>query len=329
MTGSAATDSRRETPRKRRRSFSERTASVPVTKRGLLIYNPMAGQRDRRRQMNSLIDRQRRRGLELVNAPTSGRGDATEIVRTFLKKGIDLVAVCGGDGTISEVAAGLAGTKVPLGVLPAGTSNVLAIELGIPTTLARAEDLLLTGSPVAYRLGHAGDRPFLLWAGAGLDARVMGRMNLVMKRRLGRAGIFFTAASQFLQYEFPNLEVEIDGTTHEATFAVACRARHYAGHWIIAPQARFGSDAFDVLLFAHRDRAKLFQLFLAMYQGRAAHLSDGLARIVRGRDVTIRSRESYPVQIQLDGDCVLETPVHCRVGEDTVQILVPSPSAGR
>jgi YegS/Rv2252/BmrU family lipid kinase len=302
---------------------------VPVTKRGLLIYNPIAGQRDRRKQMNSLIDRQRRRGLELVNAPTSGQGDATEIVRTFLNKGIDLVAVCGGDGTISEVAAGLVGTKVPLGVLPAGTSNVLAIELGIPTTLARAEELLLTGSPASFKLGHADGRPFLLWAGAGIDARVMGRMNLAMKRRLGRAGIFFTAASQFLQYEFPNLEVEIDGTPYEATYAVVCRAKHYAGRWIIAPQARFGSDTLDVLLFAHRDRAKLFQLFVAMQQGRAAHLSDGLARIVRGRDVTIRSRESYPVQIQVDGDCVLETPVHCRVGEDTVRILVPSPPATR
>jgi len=329
LTGSAATNPRRETTRKRRRSFTDRTASVPVTKRGLLIYNPIAGQRDRRRQMSSLIDRQRRRGLELVNAPTSGKGDATEIVRTFLNKGIDLVAVCGGDGTISEVAAGLAGTNVPLGVLPAGTSNVLAIELGIPTMLSRAEELLLTGTPAAYRLGQADHRHFLLWAGVGLDARVMGRMNLVMKRRLGRAGIFFTAASEFLQYEFPNLEIEIDGTAHEATFAVVCRARHYAGHWIIAPQARFGSDTFEVLLFAHRDRAKLFQLFVAMQQGRAAHLSDGLARIVRGRDVEIRSKEKYPVQIQLDGDCVLETPVQCRVGEDEVRILVPSPSAGR
>jgi diacylglycerol kinase (ATP) len=330
LTGSAATEgARTQSVRKRRRSFSNRTASVPVTKRGLLIYNPIAGQRDRRRQMNALIDRQRRRGLELVNAPTSGRGDATEIVRTFLKKGIDLVAVCGGDGTMSEVAAGLAGTKVPLGILPAGTSNVLAIELGIPATLARAEDLLLTGSPAAFRLAQAEDRPFLLWAGAGIDARVMGRMNLVMKRRLGRAGIFFTAASQFFQYEFPNLEVEIDGAAHEATYAVVCRARHYAGRWIIAPQARFGSDMFEVLLFAHRDRAKLFQLFVAMQQGRAAHVTEGLARIVPGRNVTIRSRESYPVQIQLDGDCVLQTPVRCHVGEDTVRILVPSPSATR
>src|SRR6266550_7565880 len=116
-------------------------------KRGILVYNPTAGQRDLRRKMSALIDRQRRRGLELVNTPTSGRGDATSIVRMFLAKGIDLVAVCGGDGTISEAAAGLAGSTIPLGILPGGTSNVLAVELGVPRNLSGAEALLHDGTP--------------------------------------------------------------------------------------------------------------------------------------------------------------------------------------
>src|SRR5437660_10950669 len=86
-------------------------------RKGLLIDNPSAGQRDRREQMSSLIDDMRRRGLELVNAPTEGPGHATEIVKEFLSRGLDLVAACGGDGTISEVACGLAGSSVPLALL--------------------------------------------------------------------------------------------------------------------------------------------------------------------------------------------------------------------
>jgi diacylglycerol kinase (ATP) len=292
-------------------------------KRGLLIYNPTAGQRDRRRQMNALIDRQRRRGLELVNAPTTGRGDATEIVRTFLDRGIDLVAVCGGDGTISEAAAGLAGTQVPLGILPGGTSNVLALELGIPRSQACAEDLLVDGVPRAVRFGRADGRLFLLWAGAGLDARVMGRMNLALKRRLGRAGIFWTALSEFVRYEFPRLEIEIDGAKHAATFAVACRARHYAGRWIIAPNASLDSGEFEVLLFPHADHRQLYRLFREMQSRNAGHLDNGLARIVRGREVSIRALEPYAVDVQVDGDCVLKTPVECRIGTETVNILVP------
>ncbi len=273
--------------------------------------------------MSALIDRMRGRGLELVNAPTSGPGDATEIVRTFLSRGIDLIAVCGGDGTISEAAAGLDGSPVPLGLLPGGTSNVLALELGIPVDLPRAEELLLDGVPTALRLAHAGERPFLLWAGAGLDARVMGKMNLTLKRRLGRWGITPTAYAEFFRYEFPRMEVEVDGIRQEATYAVVSRARRYARDWIITPEARPDSETLDVLLFAHRDLWRLFRLFQEMKRGRGGHLYNGLARVVRGREVSIRSLESYPIDIQVDGDCVLETPVDCSVGEERVRILVP------
>ncbi len=291
-------------------------------KRGILVYNPTAGQRDRREAMSALIDRQHRRGLELVNAPTSGPGDATAIVRSFLSRGIDVVAVYGGDGTISEAACGLAGSRVPLALLPGGTSNVLAIELGIPSDLSQAEALLLDGTPKELRLAHADGRPFLLWAGAGLDARVMANMSLAWKRRLGRAGILPTALSQFLRYEFPRLEVEIDGAVHPATFTVVTRARHYAGDWIIAPEAALDADTFEVLLFSHRSRRKLYRLFQQMAAGRSGHLRSGLARIVRGRIATIRSLDGS-VEVQVDGDCLLQTPVTCRVGEERVNVLVP------
>jgi YegS/Rv2252/BmrU family lipid kinase len=297
-------------------------------KRGILVYNPTAGQRDLRGAMSTLIDRMRGRGLELVNAPTSGPGDATRIVRAFLSRGIDLIAVCGGDGTVSEVAAGLDGSTVPLGLLPSGTSNVLALELGIPLELPRAEELLLAGVPTALRLAHAGERPFLLWTGAGLDARVMDRMSLTLKRRLGRWGITPTAYAEFFRYEFPRMEVEIDGVRQEATYVVVSRVSRYAGDWIITPESRPDSETLDVLLFAHRDLWKLFRLFQEMKRGRGGHLSNGLARVVRGREVTIRSLESYPVDIQVDGDCVLETPIRCRVGTEMVHILVPSVPAG-
>jgi YegS/Rv2252/BmrU family lipid kinase len=296
-------------------------------KRGVIVYNPIAGQKDRRKQINGIIDRARRRGLELINAPTMGPGDATEIVKTFLKRGLDVVVASGGDGTISEAAAGLVGSSVPLAVLPAGTSNVLAVELGIPRDVDAAEALLTEGVPTPIPIADAEGRPFLMWAGTGLDARVMDKMNLMLKRWLGRSGIFFTAADQFARYEFPRLEVEIDGEEHDATFAVVSRARHYAGNWIIAPDARIGGNVFDVLLFAHRDHAKLFRLFREMRRGRAGHLSDGLARIVRGRNVSIRSLEDYEIEVQVDGDCVMKTPIRCRIRDESINVLLPHEEA--
>jgi len=297
-------------------------------KRGVLIYNPAAGQRNRAAQMLALIERMRAKGLDLENAPTTRQGHATEIVRRLLPGGLDVVAVCGGDGTVSEVACGLVGSSVPLAVLPAGTSNVLARELSIPLQLEAAAKLLLEGVPRKVRVMHANDRPFLLWAGVGLDARIMGHMSLVLKRWLGRTGIFFTVADEFFRYEFPRLEVTVDGERHEATFAVVCNARLYAGPWVIAPEARLDSDEMEVLLFSERKRWPFLSLFRQMQVGRGGHLDRGLAQIVRGRTATVRSLESYPVEVQVDGDCVLETPVSCRVSEQTISILAPRDRSG-
>ena len=292
-------------------------------KRGVLIYNPTAGQRNRGAEMLALIERMRRKGLELENAPTSGPGDATEIVRRLLPTGLDLVAVCGGDGTVSEAACGLVGSTVPLAVLPGGTSNVLARELSIPLRLEPASRLLLEGERRPVRVLYANDRPFFLWAGIGLDARIMGHMSQFLKRWLGRTGIFFTVAPEFFRYEFPRLEVTVDGKAHEATFAVACNARLYAGDWVIAPDARLDSEEMEVMLFSHRNRWKFLSLFRQLQLGQAGHLSRGIARVVTGREATVRSLEDYPVEVQVDGDCVLETPVTCRSSSETIWILAP------
>jgi diacylglycerol kinase (ATP) len=292
-------------------------------KRGVLIYNPTAGQRNRSAQMLTLIEKMRKKGLELENAPTSGPGDATNIVRSRLAKGVDVVAVCGGDGTVSEAACGLVGSRVPLAVLPGGTSNVLARELAIPLRLEPAANLLLEGQPRPVRVLYANERPFFLWAGVGLDARIMGHMSLFLKRWLGRTGIFFTVAPEFFRYEFPKLEVTVNGESHEATFAVLCNARLYAGDWVIAPDARLDSEEMEIMLFSERNRWKFLSLFRQLQLGRAGHLSRGIARVVTGREATVRSLENYPVEVQVDGDCVLETPVSCRVSEKTIWILAP------
>lgn len=292
-------------------------------KRGVLIYNPTAGQRDRAAKMQELIVRMREKGLELVNSPTTAPGHATEIVRNALATGVDVVVACGGDGTVSEAACGLVGSPVPIAILPGGTSNVLARELSIPLDIEAAAKLLTEGVPRMVRTFYANNRPFLLWAGVGLDARIMGHMSLVLKRWLGRTGIFFTVADEFFRYEFPRLEVTVDGERHEATFAVVCHASRYAGPWIIAPEARLDSDQMDVLLFSDRTRWRFLSLFRQMQIGRGGHLERGIARIVRGRSATIRSLETYPVEVQVDGDCVLETPVTCRVGNESIAVLVP------
>jgi diacylglycerol kinase family enzyme len=266
------------------------------------------------------LERARARGRS-SSTPHRRAGTRHRIARLF--RAPDVVVVCGGDGTISEVASGLAGSGVPLAILPGGTSNVLARELAIPLDLDQATDLLFDGEPRTVRLFLANERPFLLWTGIGLDARIMGRMLPVLKRWLGRTGIFVTVASEFFRYEFPRLEVTVDGARHEATFAVVSHVRRYAGDWIITPEASLAADEVDVLLFSGRSRWRLFSLFRHIRLAKSGHLTRGFGKTVRGRSATIRSLEDYPIEVHVDGDCVLQTPVICQASDATVTILVP------
>ncbi|HTD51569.1 MAG TPA: hypothetical protein VK780_00965, partial [Thermoanaerobaculia bacterium] len=100
-------------------------------------------------------------------------------------------------------------------------------------------------------------------------------------------------------------------------------ARHYAGDWVIAPDASLDAEEMDVLLFTGKDRWRFLSLFRQIQLGNSGHLSRGLATIVRGREVTVKSLEDYPVEVHVDGDCVLETPITCRAAGKTVSILVP------
>ncbi|HEV2063051.1 MAG TPA: diacylglycerol kinase family protein [Thermoanaerobaculia bacterium] len=287
------------------------------------MYNPTAGQRDRRAAMSALIDRMREEGIELVNAPTSGPGDATQMARAFAARGAEVVAVCGGDGTVSEAACGLAGSAVPIAILPGGTSNVLARELGIPLDLGGASALLKTGTPRALRLLAANGRPFLLWAGVGFDARIMRNVRPLWKRRFGRAGIFARGVAEYARYEFPRLEAAVDGVAYGATFAVVCHARRYAGEWIIAPEASVEGASMDVMLFSGTSRRQLLGLFRHLQRRAGGHLRRPEVRIVRGLEVKIRSLEPYAVEAHVDGDAVLETPITCRALRETVAILTP------
>src|SRR5260370_24294259 len=131
----------------------------------------------------------------------------------------------------------MAGSCWVLGLSECETSNVHAWELAIPLDLEGARELLLEGRARPVRLLLANERPFLLWAGTGLDARIMGNTSPALKRWLGRTGIFFTVFYEVFRYEFPRLELTVDSVTPPATFAVICHARDYAGGWVIPPHA--------------------------------------------------------------------------------------------
>ncbi len=296
--------------------------------RGLLVFNPAAGKRDRRPQMEALAARLAPLGLTLELAPTARAGHAPEIVRERLGKGYDLVVAAGGDGTVGEVAGALLGTGVPLAVLPVGTTNVVAREYGLGE-LAEAEGHLLSGRTRPLAVWPSAGRFSVVATGVGFDARVMGNAIPLLKRLFGRTGISPTATWEWARYEFPPIALEGvsgDGSPFraEATFVVAANTRRYAGDAILSPSADPEDALLDLVLFRSRSRLTLMRFYHLLSKGRAAHLSlPGVDRFPV-RSFSARSMAGYELEAHVDGDAAGMTPVTVGPTAGTVDLVVPA-----
>jgi len=303
-------------------------------RRGLLVYNPRAGSRDRRAAMRDVVARAARAGLTLLPLETERREHATELVRTRLDEGADIVVVGGGDGTLAEVCAAsdaLGARGTPIALLPTGTTNVIAREYGLGRTAEDAERHILSPRtrPLAvFRASAAGaERASVLAVGVGFDARVMARTVPLLKRLFGRTGIGWTATIEWLRYEFPGIGIEgIDEAGHpfsrEATFAVATNTKRYGGDPILSPHADPGSPLLELVLFQGRGKGPLLRFYGRLSRGKAAHLDmPGVERLAV-RELTARSLAGYELEVHVDGDGAGATPVTVRPA-GSVRLVVP------
>lgn len=184
--------------------------------------------------------------------PTDAAGHATELAREALALGADLVLVLGGDGTINETANGLVNSGIPLGVLPGGTANVLAMELGLGSRLPLALERLTGYVPRRVAAGHLTwgreKRHFFCMAGAGLDAKIVTLVNPLLKDRTGKLAYWAAGLSQ-LPERLEQLEVRVHGQVYKCGFALVSRVRNYGGDLEIASGASLECDDFEIVLF--------------------------------------------------------------------------------
>jgi diacylglycerol kinase (ATP) len=298
-----------------------------AARRGLLVYNPMAGGA-RRIDVPGIVERAAAGNLELLALPTERPRHATELVAARLGEALHLVAVAGGDGTVGEVAEALLGTDVPIAILPTGTANVVAREYGVGRTLAEAERTLPSRRTRPITVWHAAGRTCLIGAGVGFDARVMKNIVPWLKRAFGRTGYSWTATLEWLKYEFPPIEVtgfDSEGAPFvaRATFVLAANTRRYGGDPIMSPFADPADDLLDLVLFASTSRLTLMRWYGRLSRGKAAHLAlEGCSRRAV-RSFSARSLAGYELDVQVDGDAVTTTPFAMGPAAGRVRIVVP------
>jgi YegS/Rv2252/BmrU family lipid kinase len=301
-----------------------------------LIYNPHAGIRQSHDAVPHFLAFWQLYGWEIQLAPTQYAGHAAELARAAAERGDALVFAAGGDGTLNEVANGLALSDTILAPLPVGTANVLAKEIGIPMRSFMNDDwlldishLLAQGSVQAMDLGQCDDgRYWLLWASAGLDGFLIERVEPRPRwfKRFGMAGYAAKVSINLPQARSMQAEVWVDDKHIEGEYLMVTitNCRHYAGGAIkLNPRGVLDDGQFEVFAFEGSSIVQAVEHSIKV--GMQTHYYDSKIRAFSGRHVRIESTQ--PVPYHLDAEPAGRTPLDCTLVPGALRILVPAAAA--
>jgi diacylglycerol kinase (ATP) len=299
-------------------------------RRLLVIFNPTAGGRKHRR-LRRWLSHLAALGAEVTLRETQGPRHAEALARAADGAIFDAVAVAGGDGTINEAVNGLAASALPLAILPLGTANVLAAELGLPRHVADLAHLaaFAPATPLwpgeALPDGASAARRFLVMAGIGFDAEVVEHLDLALKRRAGKLAYVASIMGRLRDYRPCSYRAEVDGVAVEGASLVAAKAHFYGGRFVLAPAARLDDPSLQVVLFGRAGRGAALGYLASMGLGVLPRLPS--IRILPAREVRLLEPTGAPVQ--LDGDVQLRLPARLRLAATPLPVVRPEPRRAR
>jgi diacylglycerol kinase (ATP) len=305
-------------------------------RKAMLLYNPLAGRRCERRvaDVNAALRALRDAGVEASAAATAGAGQATVQVREAIEAGCDTVFACGGDGTIHDVLQGLVGTSVALGIIPLGTANVLAHDVGLPLRAEAAAKAALGAKSrriavgrVEYRdfEGVAASRYFITIAGVGADAFLFYKLSAKSKKALGLASYYLKACELWLTHGMELFQVGfVEGgrpQTTEVTQLLAVRIANFGGVLReLAPGASLTRDDLRLVLFRTKSRWAYLQWVVRGLFGREWTVPG--IELVFSREVRATGSGDGRILVEGDGELLGTLPAKITI-VDGLTLLVP------
>ena len=297
-----------------------------TTGRAIIISNPKTGRYATRRlrPIEEICAYLKAQDFEAELINTTGPGDATRIAATAARNGVSDVIVAGGDGTINEALQGLVGTHARLAILPRGTANVLARDLGLPIDCDRAADIIVRSNSRRIHVGCAVDevsgtsRYFVLIAGIGLDASVVRRVHPGLKKRFGQGAFWFSGLSHLADWKPKPFEIEADGKTFVATFATIGKAASYGGDLSVTPRARLDQPDFEICIITSQSRVRYLQLLSYALRSGVPADKPGV-HFLRAA----RARATGESNVQVDGELIGKLPMRFEIASETIEVIVP------
>jgi len=289
------------------RGPSGRLTTAPL----VIIRNPVAGRR-RERFFRRILGAIERQGVEAVLMETAHAGHAEQLAQLAVEQGCSTLVAAGGDGTINEVINGMVAAKapergVPLGIIPLGTANVLAVEMKLPKSSLGIARAITNGVATPLALGEINGRHFVMMAGAGFDAHVVKGVNLAIKKRFGQLAYGIAILQEAFRGEKRRYRIEVDGETLEAASLVVTNGRYYGGPFILAPAARLQDRRLYLCTFEKDGALNVMRYLAALGTGRLGALPDFACRPVD--EVRIEGGNGEPLQIDGDSQGVLPTQI--------------------
>jgi diacylglycerol kinase (ATP) len=265
-------------------------------------------------------------GHSVTVAPTTGPATAGAIAREHISRGADLILAAGGDGTINEVADGMMHSTVPLGILPAGTANVLAMEMRLGVKMLPAVERLEQSVPRRISVGHLTcdggktSRYFLLMAGVGLDAHVVYHINGPLKAKTGKFA-YWVAGWSLLGRQLAQMELEVAGQKRPCSFVLLSKVKNYGGDFEIAREVTLFDDRFEAIVFEGRSSIAYVKYFAGMAINRLAGMKG--VTVLRTDCARITAAPRSRAYVQVDGEYAGHLPVEIRVVPDALTLMVP------
>jgi len=297
-----------------------------ASRRVAVIINPISGTGGRldiaRARAEKAAALLLARGREPDVFLTERVGHARELAASALSHGVPLVIAWGGDGTINEVASVLAFSPAALGVIPSGSGNGLARELGIPFEPEKALAVALDGRELVIDAGELDGRLFFNIAGIGLDARVAHEFAAGGLVRRGFARYLEITARELFTYQPDEHTIVTDGEPQRerALLIAIANARQYGNGAIIAPEARVDDGLLDVVVIAHRSPLRALMQVPRVFLGQIARVPGVTMR--RAADVEITS--ARPVLYHVDGEpFVGGASIRARIQPRALRVKVP------
>lgn len=264
-------------------------------------------------------------GIKWEASITHQAGDAIQFAKAAVKEGIDALAVYGGDGTLMEVVSGLIGSEMPLIILPGGSANVMAKELGIPKDLKEACALISQG-PTEMKtidVGQFNNRYFIVGISIGFSADLVKGADRETKNKIGILAYFFAAAAALKKIKLAHYHLKIDGNEYEVQ-GLTCIVTNTGNLGFTKISLDKHIDVSDGLLdvvVVRKANLSLFKLIVITLIKRERPDNFELVKHWQGKEISVSSSRKQVVQC--DGEVIEKFPLHIKVIPAAIQVLVP------